>query len=130
MGLSVGLRGTATWMVKEEDTAIVQGSGTVPVLATPRLLALMEAAAVAAVAGALPPEATTVGVKAEIEHLAPTPVGMEVTAVAELVEVEGRRLVFRVEARDQVEVIGRGRHERVLVDVAKFLAKAQSKRSG
>ncbi|ACX52931.1 thioesterase superfamily protein [Ammonifex degensii KC4] len=130
MSLSVGLRGTATWVVREEDTAIVQGSGTVPVLATPRLLALMEAAAVAAVAGALPPEATTIGVKAEIEHLAPTPVGMEVTAVAELVEVEGRRLVFRVEARDQVEVIGRGRHERVLVDVAKFLAKAQAKRSG
>ncbi|MGO0123219.1 thioesterase family protein [Desulfothermobacter acidiphilus] len=130
MNLQPGLRGWASRVVKEEDTAIAQGSGVVPALATPRLLALMEAAAMAAVDSLLPPEATTVGVGVELQHLAPTPVGMEVTAVAELVEVEGRKLVFQVEARDQRELIGRGKHERVVVDVARFLSRVQSKRSG
>lgn len=127
MALVKGLKGSVTVKVREEDTAIAQGSGTVPVLATPRLLAVLEAAAVAALEGALPEGRTSVGTKVELEHVAPTPVGMEVTAVAELVAVEGRRLMFAVEARDAVEVIGRGMHERFIVDEARFLARAEKK---
>ena len=83
----------------------------------------------AALSGALPPGQTSVRIKAELEHLAATPVGMEVTAAAELIGVDGRRLIFRVEARDAVEVIGRGRHERVLVDEARFLARTEQKKA-
>jgi len=123
------LRGSARLVVKDGDTAAAEGSGAVPVLATPHLLALMEEAAVAALSGAIPPGQTSVGVKAELEHLAATPVGMKVTAMAELTAVEGRRLTFTLEAHDAVEIIGRGRHERVLVDEARFLARTEQKKA-
>ncbi|MGQ9512938.1 thioesterase family protein [Thermodesulfitimonas sp.] len=128
MKLVRGLKGTVRAGVRSEDTAIAQGSGTVPVLATPRLLAVMEAAAVAALAGALEEGQTSVGTRVELEHVAATPVGMEVTATAELVGIEGRRLVFVVEARDAVEVIGRGTHERFIVDEARFLSRVAQKK--
>ncbi|MEW6171975.1 MAG: hotdog domain-containing protein [Bacillota bacterium] len=127
MSLQKGLRGSACITVGEGDTAVAQGSGTVPVFATPRLVAVMEAAAVAALNGVLPQGQTSVGTKVDVEHLAATPVGMEVVAVAELTEVDGRRLVFAVEARDPAEVVGRGRHERFLIDEARFLAKVAQK---
>ncbi|MGQ9712489.1 MAG: thioesterase family protein [Desulfotomaculales bacterium] len=127
MELAPGLTGTCHMAVRVKDTAQAQGSGEVPVLSTPRMVALMEAAAVACVRGRLPAGHTSVGVKLDVEHIAATPPGMEVRAVAKLVAVEGRRLVFEVEARDEIEVIGRGTHVRVVVEETRFLEKTLRK---
>jgi predicted thioesterase len=105
-------------------------SGNLDVLATPAMVALMEYAACQAVAGHLAEGQTTVGVSVEVRHLAPTPPGAEVRARAELVEVDGRRLIFRVEAFDTVETIGEGRHERAMVDAARLLGRAAAKLTG
>jgi predicted thioesterase len=99
----------------------------VDVLATPELVRLMEAAAVKALAEHLPPEFTTVGVALSIEHIAPTPVGLSVKVEAVLGEVHGRRLKFQVVAYDDLEEIGRGTHERVLVEMGGFMARANRK---
>jgi fluoroacetyl-CoA thioesterase len=123
MGLTPGLRAEVHVVVAEEDTAAALGSGDVPVLATPRLLALAEAATVAAVGDHLEPGATSVGTSVALEHRAASPIGAEVVAVAQLIEVDGRRLVFNVEARENARVVGAGRIERVVVDRAKFLAR-------
>ncbi len=96
-------------------------------LATPELIRLMEMAAVAALAGHLPPDFTSVGVAVSVKHLAPTPVGLNVEARATLTEVQGRRLTFEVVAYDDVEEVGRGTHERVLVEVEGFTARAARK---
>ena len=98
--LAPGLTGEIEAVVTEADTAARLGSGLVPVFGTPALVGLMEGAAVQALAGRLPPGQTSVGGRIDVRHLAPTPVGMRVRARAELLEVEGRRLVFRVEAWD------------------------------
>jgi predicted thioesterase len=115
-------------VVSETDTADRWGSGLVPVFGTPGLVGLMEGAAVRALAGYLPPGQTSVGGRIDVRHLAPTPIGMRVRARAELLEVEGRRLVFRVEAWDEVQQIGKAIHERVVVDVERFVAGANAKR--
>jgi predicted thioesterase len=128
MSLEKGLRGLVRRVVRDEDTAVSLGSGTVPLLATPRLLALIEEAAVSAVEGKMPEGQTSVGIRVELEHVAATPVGMGVEAAAELITVDGRRLEFAVEARDEVEVVGRGRHERLLVEELRFVARAEQKR--
>lgn len=109
-------------MVEMEDTAIKVGSGDVPVLATPRLLALAEAATVRAVRGHLEPGQTTVGVHAELDHLAASPVGTHVEITAELTRVDGRRLFFAFTARDADRLVGKGVVERVVVDRERFLA--------
>lgn len=127
MELTVGLTGECRMHVRARDTAQAQGSGEVPVLSTPRMVALMEAAAVACVRGRLPAGHTSVGVKLDVEHIAATPPGMEVRAVARLVGIEGRRLIFEVEARDEIEVIGRGTHIRVIVEETRFLEKTLRK---
>lgn len=141
MGLAVGLRASVRIVVADSDTAISAGSGDVPVLATPRLLALAEAAAVAAVAPQLAPELTSVGTGVSLEHRRASPVGAEVVVEAELTEVDGRRLGFSFIARqlrpagsgdeavdagdaDSDLVAGAGTVERVVVDRAKFLAHA------
>jgi predicted thioesterase len=121
--LVVGLRGAAAVKVTPAHTASALGSGDVPVFGTPALVALMEAAAVNALAAHLPPEDTTVGTRFEVAHLAATPVGAEVRAEAELVAVEGRKLAFRVVAHDDRQTIGEGRHERMRVARDRFLAK-------
>jgi predicted thioesterase len=113
--------------VTEDDTAERWGSGLVPVLGTPTLVAIMENAAVKALNGHLPPGQTSVGGRMDIRHLAPTPVGMDVTVRAELMEVKGRRLVFQVEAWDEVEKIGEATHERFVVDEQRFIAEADAK---
>ena len=126
-------------VVGEEDTAIAAGSGDVPVLATPRLLALAEAASVAAIAPNLAPGTTSVGTSASLEHRRASPVGAEVVVEAELTEVDGRRLVFSFIAReggqgvgapgdegDEDRVVGAGTVERVRVDREKFLARAEA----
>ena len=120
-----GATGTAAIVVTDADTAIAAGSGDLPVLATPRMVALMEQAACAALAHALTPGETSVGVRVDVRHTAPTPVGVVVTAVARVTEVSSARIVLEVSAeqeRDGVtEPIGRGTHTRVVVDRATFL---------
>ena len=125
--LQPGRTGTAEFIVGEEHTAARMGSGRAPVLATPMLVALMERAAVACVEAALPAGQESLGVRIDVEHIAPTPVGMSVAATAELTEVSGRTLTFRIEARDDSGVVGRARHTRVAVDSERFRAKALAK---
>jgi predicted thioesterase len=115
-----GLRGEVRLVVTEEHTAQHLGSGAVKVLATPQMVLLMERAGVAAVDHLLPEEYRTVGAHLDVRHLAPTPVGFEATATAELMEVQGRRLVFRVEVHDGVELVGEGTHERAIIHVLRF----------
>jgi predicted thioesterase len=128
MTLKPGLVGTARMLVGEAQTAPHLGSGRAPVLATPSMIALMEAAAVDCVERLLPEGHESLGVHVDVEHTAPTPVGLGVTATAELKEVNGRRLTFDVEAHDDRETIGKGRHTRVVVDTRRFRAEVQAKR--
>lgn len=123
----IGLVGEVTLVVAPAQLASAYGSGAIDVLATPAMIALMEDAAARAVQPALPSGAITVGTRVDVRHLAATPPGVEVRARAELVEVDGRRLVFRVEAFDPTEQIGEGTHERAIVDPARLLARAQAK---
>ena len=125
--ITVGLSGEVETTVTEEDTAEQWGSGLVPVLGTPTLVAMMENGAVMALDGHLKPEQTSVGGRMDIHHLAPTPVGLRVHVRAELMEVDGRRLVFHVEAWDEVEKIGEATHERFIVDRDRFIAGAKAK---
>ncbi|MET7336237.1 hotdog domain-containing protein [Nonomuraea sp. NPDC005650] len=125
MTLAPGLRAQLLIMVEMEDTAKRLGSGDVPVLATPRLLALAETATVRAVEKHLAPGETSVGTRVTLEHLAASPLGTHVQIGVELTEVDGRRLVFAFEAHDKHTVVGRGTIERVVVDRARFLARAQ-----
>ena len=125
--LRSGLSGEASALVDEHNTAIALSSGSVPVFATPAMAALVEEAAVKAVADVLGEDQTTVGVYLELQHLAATPVGMTVRAEAKLVNVEGRRLNFRVTAYDDMEQVGIGSHQRMLVDTSRFLARTQTK---
>jgi predicted thioesterase len=128
--LRPGLRGEASLVVREEHTAPRVGSGAVHVLATPVMINLIEAAALAAVEKHLPPGYQSLGTLLNVRHLAATPVGMRVTAAATLEKVDGRTLGFRVEARDERELIGEGRHERVVVNVAKFDERVKRKLRG
>ena len=109
-------RGRVMLTVSEADTATAMRSGDVPVLATPRVVALCEEAACAALAGVLEPGSTSVGTWIELEHLAPTPVGAEVVAEAALTHAEGRRLEFDVTVSQGDAVVARGRHRRQVVD--------------
>lgn len=125
MTLDPGRRGRASLVVGAQDTAVALGSGDVEVLATPRLISLCEEATVQAVAGALGPGLTSVGVRVKFDHLAPVRVGSEVTAEAVLEKIEGRRLIFTVTATDAAGLVGAGRVARVVVDIEGFLAKAR-----
>src|SRR5262245_12308859 len=128
-GLEVGLVGEARAVVEASMLASAVGSGSLEVLSTPWLVALMEQAACAAVEDLLgDADQTTVGVRLDIRHLAPSPVRAEVRARAELIEVDGRRLVFRVEAFDAQERIGEGSHERAVVQASRLQARADAKR--
>jgi fluoroacetyl-CoA thioesterase len=128
--LAPGLVGEVEMVVTEADTAARLGSGTVPVFATPALVGLMESAAVRALTDHLSPGWTSVGGWIDVRHLAATPVGMRVRARAELLEAEGHRLVFHIEAWDVLERIGEATHERFVVDEARFVAKAEAKKAG
>lgn len=127
--LTPGLTGEVETVVTDDDTAARYGSGLVPVFGTPALVGLMENAAVRALEGYLPPGQTSVGGRMDVHHLAPTPVGMRVHAQAELTEVEGHRLVFHIEAWDDVERIGEAVHERFIIDQEPFIARAKAKRA-
>jgi fluoroacetyl-CoA thioesterase len=124
MPLAPGLEAVVTHQVTEADTARVLGSGDLEVLGTPALLALVERATVAAVAAAVPPEATTVGTGVQLDHLRASPVGAVITVTARLVTVDGRALRFEVAAEDEAgTLIGHGEIRRVVVDRERFLAR-------
>ncbi len=120
-----GVHGQAELIVTDADTAIAVCSGDVPVLATPRVLALCEEAACAAVADHLGPSETTVGLRIELTHIAPTRVGSRVQADATLDRAEGRRLVFTVSVSDACGLVAAGKLTRAVVDRASFLDKAR-----
>ncbi|HWC38992.1 MAG TPA: hotdog domain-containing protein [Acidimicrobiales bacterium] len=124
MSIEIGLTGRATLAVTQADTADTLRSGEVPVLATPRLVGLCEEACVQAIRGELQPGLTTVGMRVQFDHLAPTGVGSSVTAEATLEKVEGRRLTFTVAANDAGGLVGAGKLTRVVVEVEPFLKKA------
>jgi fluoroacetyl-CoA thioesterase len=124
MALEPGLEAAFRYTVTEADTAAAVGSGEVPVLATPRVLALAERATVDAVAGALAAGATTVGTRVELDHLAPSAVGAELTVRAVLKRTEGRRLQFAVRLLDGDRPVAQGLVTRVVVDAAAFVRNA------
>jgi predicted thioesterase len=125
--LTIGLKGSADLLVDIEHTAPRVGSGRVAVLATPVMINLMEAAALAAVEHLLPCGYQSLGIHLDIRHFAATPVGMRIAATCELIAVNGRTLSFRVEAHDEKEPIGDGMHERVVVNVDRFDQRVQRK---
>ena len=125
--LKIGMKGSADLLVGPEHTAPRIGSGRVPVLATPVMINLIEAAALAAVEQLLPDGHQSLGIHLDVRHFAATPIGMHVNASAELMAVDGRTLSFRVEAHDDKEPIGGGTHQRVVVNVARFDQRIQKK---
>jgi predicted thioesterase len=125
--LPTGLTGTAQLVVGEQHTAPRVGSGRIRVLATPVMINLIEAAALAAVEQSLPEEHQSLGTHLDVTHIAATPVGMKVRATAEVVKVEGRTIWFKVRCDDEHELIGEGTHERVVVNVERFDKRVQAK---
>ncbi len=121
--LEKGLKSESRTVVSQDNVAATMGSGDMPVFATPAMVALMENAAMNAVAAELEAGASTVGVEMSVSHVKASPVGEEVTASAELVEVDGRRLAFVVRAWDGKGTIGEGRHVRFVVDRGRFMGK-------
>lgn len=121
--LEKGLKATSTVVVSEKNTASTMGSGDLEVFATPSMVALMENAAMRAVAAALPEGSSTVGSEMNCSHIKPSKVGATITATAVLTEVEGRKLTFTVGAVDEQGIIGEGVHVRFVVDRERFMAK-------
>lgn len=128
--LRPGLIGTAGLTVAPEHTASFVGSGRIAVLATPVMINLIEAAALAAVEHLLPAGHQSLGIHLDVRHVAATPVGLAVTAAAEVTAIEGRTITFRVEVRDDREPVGGGTHQRVVVSVARFDERVQRKLQG
>lgn len=127
MALEIGLKMAVELIVAQKDTAAAFGSGNVLVLATPMMVTLMENAALKAVQEHLPEGMTTVGTHLDVSHKAATPLGMKATAEAELIEIKGKKLIFKVVARDEKEIIGEGTHTRYIVETEKFLAATREK---
>ena len=126
--LTIGIKGREEVMVTEENTAKAMGSGTLDVFATPAMTALMEMTAWKSVAPFLEDGDGTVGTLLQVTHDAPTPLGMKVFCESELLEIDGRRLVFHVAAFDEKGKIDEGRHERFVINNERFAAKAEKKR--
>jgi fluoroacetyl-CoA thioesterase len=125
--VTAGLIGTSRLKVGPEHTAPFVGSGRIPVLATPVMINVIEAAALNAVEHLLPAGHQSLGTHLDISHVAATPVGLWVTATASVLRVEGRTITFEVQARDDIEIIGGGTHQRVVVSVARFDERIQRK---
>ncbi len=125
--LNQGLSGVARIKVTEDNTAIAFGSGKVKVFATPAMIGLMEKAAIEAVDKSLNQDYASVGTRIDVKHIAPTPVGMNITANAELIEVDGPKLKFKVEAYDGKEKIGEGIHYRYIVNLEDLYSRAEGK---
>src|SRR5277367_353918 len=128
--LKPGLTGSAEIVVGPEHTAPFVGSGRIAVLATPVMINVIEAAALAAIEPLLPAGHQSLGIHLDVSHTAATPIGVRVTATAEVIALEGRTVTFRVEARDEFEPIGGGTHQRVVVSVARFDERVQRKVRG
>jgi fluoroacetyl-CoA thioesterase len=129
-GIKPGLTGSAEILVGPEHTAPFVGSGRIAVLATPVMINVIEAAALAAIEHLLPAGHQSLGIHLDVSHTAATPVGLRVTATAEVLRLDGRTVTFRVEARDDFEPIGGGSHQRVVVSVARFDERVQRKARG
>lgn len=127
MALEIGLKMSVELIVEEKDTAAAFGSGNVLVLATPMMVTLMENAALKAVQDHLEVGMTTVGTHLDVSHKAATPLGMKATAEAELIEIKGKKLIFKVVAKDEKEIIGEGTHTRYIVETEKFLKATREK---
>jgi fluoroacetyl-CoA thioesterase len=127
MTIAVGVKAEAQTFVSETNTAKAMGSGELPVFATPAMIAVMEKAAVRAVAPHLEEGQQTVGVHVDVRHLGATPIGKRVWAIAQVTAVDGRRITFSVQAFDQAEKVGEGTHERVIVDAEQFIWRVASK---
>ena len=125
--LEIGMKNSCSVKVDETNTAKTMGSGSLDVFATPSMIALMEKSASECVQSHLKDGNTTVGTLMNVKHLSATPLGMNVTAECELVEIDGRRLVFTVTASDERGEIGKGTHERFIIDAERFMAKTNSK---
>ena len=125
--LEPGAKARVEKTVEYKDTARAVASGLAEVFATPSMIALMENAAYLAVQPLLPEGMSTVGVRIDAKHIAATPMGLKVWAEAVLVEADGRRLTFDIEAFDEKEKIGEARHERFIIDEQKFMSRAQAK---
>ena len=127
MEITIGMKAEVSTLVEREDTAKEVGSGSLLVYATPCMVALMEGAACEAIGDCLGDNKTTVGTELNIQHLSATPVGLEVRAEAEVIEVDGKVITFAVRAFDEAGEIGKGTHKRVIVSTQKFLEKAYEK---
>lgn len=125
-----GLKGSVELTVGVEHTAPSVGSGAIHVLGTPVMINLMEAAALTAAEHLLPEGHQSLGIHLDVSHVAATPVGMKVWATAQVTAVEGNRIRFRVEARDEADLIGEGTHERVVVNVERFDRRVRKKAAG
>src|ERR1700691_428047 len=128
--ITPGLIGTAEIIVGPEHTAPFVGSERIAVLATPVMINVIEAAALAAIEHLLPAGHQSLGIRLDVSHTAATPIGVRVTASAEVLSLEGRTVSFRVEAHDEFEPIGGGSHQRVVVSVARFDERVQRKLRG
>ncbi len=127
--LNIGIKGTKTEMVTNENTAAHLGSGDLQVYGTPAMIALMESAALESVQPYLEPDTTTVGVRLEVEHLAPSPLGMKISCESTLIEIDRRMLTFEISVFDEKGEIGRGIHKRFVVQKDTFLQKALARKS-
>ena len=125
--LKVGLKNSVESTVTENDTAFKIGSGSLRVLATPKMIALMEKSAADLLERILPDEFTSVGISLNVRHISPTPIGLKIFAEAVIIEIDDRKIIFEVSASDEHEKIGYGVHERFIVDRKKFFAKAEKK---
>lgn len=126
--LEIGMKGEQTLTVDGTNTADVYKSGELPVFATPAMIGLMEFTASQSVDKELAAGQSTVGTRIDVKHVAATPVGMQVTCISELTEIDRRRLVFRVQAMDDCGIIGEGIHERFIIDREKFLERTYGKK--
>lgn len=126
--LREGIMGSSETVVDENNIALTMGSGELEVFATPAMVALMEEAAAESVKPYIDEGSTTVGTALEIEHVSATPIGVSVRCESELCHVDGRKLVFNVTAYDNAGIIGKGRHERFIVEKERFMKKAEAKR--
>ena len=129
MSIEIGLKGHAEVVVAYENTAAAVGSGLVPVFATPSMIALMEQAASSSLLPFLEEGQGSVGVHLDVSHEAATPIGMMVRAESEVIEINGKQIVFAVSAYDEAGLIGRGTHKRALITVARFMTKVEQKKA-
>jgi len=125
--LKAGIIGESKVKVSKDNTALKYGSGTIDVFATPAMIGLMEKAAIEAVDNVLPDGFATVGTKIDVKHLAATPIGMNVTAKAELLEIDNKKLKFSVEAYDDIDKIGEGIHYRYIINLEDFIRRNEMK---